>query len=120
MDQSTAIEPRTACVHDNSLKNKDLKMKTSTIAIAFALAALSSTAASAQDRAWCSKTTDAGAVSCAYNSQSQCLASVSGVGGSCMPNMIGMQTYYSEPYYGLDFTTDRPARRAFARMPHTR
>ena len=116
-DQNSAIEPRTWCVHNMSVKNKDKTMKTSMIAIAFAAAALSSTAASAQDRAWCSTTTDAGAVSCAFNNRSQCLASISGAGGTCMPNMAGMQTYYSEPYYGLDFTTDRPARRAFARMP---
>ena len=91
------------------------------IAIALtAAAALSSTAASAQDRAWCSKTGDSGFTSCAFNYRSQCLASVSGVGGTCAPNMAGMQMYVSEPYYGLDFTTDRPARRAFARMPYTR
>jgi hypothetical protein len=39
------------------------------------------------DYPWCAQFTDAGgALSCAFVNYAQCLASVSGVGGLCMPN----------------------------------
>ena len=51
-----------------------------------AILAFGSDMASAQDYAWCAWYTDGGGRNCGFTSQRQCLASVSGVGGVCVPN----------------------------------
>lgn len=62
------------------------------IIVAAALAALPLTSIHARaDGAWCAYYTK-GATNCGFHSYAQCLADVSGIGGSCAPNPA-FQTY---------------------------
>jgi hypothetical protein len=68
------------------------------VVVAAALGALSLTSIHARaDGAWCAYYTK-GATNCGFHSYAQCLATVSGIGGSCAPNPA-FQTY-SPGYQG--------------------
>jgi len=77
------MTPESASAFESNLINK--------IAIvvgAAALAALSATAADAQNYPWCSQYTGSmgGSMNCGFSTYAQCMANVSGIGGFCIRN----------------------------------
>ena len=67
-------------------------------------AGTASHAQSAYDYPWCALYGDAdgpGATSCYYATREQCLQTLSGIGGSCIPS----------PFYGQGPRSERPPRR---------
>jgi len=62
--------------------------KTAILIGATALAALSATAAHAQNYPWCSQYSGGmgGSMNCGFSTYAQCMENVSGIGGFCMRN----------------------------------
>jgi hypothetical protein len=91
-------------------------MRTSTFAfalVAFAVAAAAAfaprPAAAAYSLPWCAQYQDKSAIrSCAFYTQEQCLATVSGIGGFCYRNPFGPPLVYGEPRRAKRRYYDRP------------
>jgi hypothetical protein len=77
------------------------------LSLAFPAALLGSSGASeaVPYHPWCARYFDrSGATVCGFDTQAQCLASVSGIGGSCMSNAA------SPPYVAAPYGRVRPRR----------
>jgi hypothetical protein len=86
-----------------------MRTLTVVIGVLFATAALSARA-SAQNYPWCAvySTGDGNATNCGFVSREQCMATVSGIGGSCEPNNL----YVPQPGARSDpASTDKPDHR---------
>ena len=75
--------PKSAAAFKSNLINKS-----AILIAAAALAALSATAAQAQNYPWCSQYTGSmgGSMNCGFSTFAQCMANVSGIGGFCIRN----------------------------------
>ncbi|MFY9686865.1 MAG: DUF3551 domain-containing protein [Pseudolabrys sp.] len=82
-----------------------------TLGIVFGVAALFiADAATAQNPPWCAIMDNDGTTQCNFYTQQQCLATISGVGGECIPNPAGSAPNSGQraPLFGPLFQSQDP------------